>query len=1184
MKSLSVLLLLAAPAAGLLPFNTTAVAESPCWDVRHGIYYSGTVDLEAKRECESIAGCTFLEDTWLRCAPTEFMETIEPGACSNFVVEQQLYYYYWRSQSQGRGSKAFSDGCEWANCLKNREALCPQQVPDWENPLGDDRKCAWHNGKCQWSSLTDDLIDEKADLLEEVVHSDAVALHRCTVDAMRENGLTAGRSDFGCGPSVLSPDCLTQVTAMGNHAVSCAKETLRSSVEEYYDVNLRWEVESTKELYDCVSEGVQQCPFSQREFCSSVRHPQDWEIPSIADARACVADFNCMVPHYNECARKAEFVIEKALPVVRLSTGYQRAVNTQACLQRAVTTCGSSLQDVIDACLEFTNVEACGANLRCYIAELGACGVENNLWDQDTADDMRRVGPTITGNAKCFARELQGCGFHERGGFCSNGRMRDFADVGACLADFACMAKAIAPCQAGQELLFVAAREVGGRGCRDVDEACEAYCSEHVTSSPHNKDKCILYCRMDGYMQCTLLQRRNTYMTWRYRYVNGSGTYTHEAVVSDEAKQIACFEQSAPACGFDEDTFCEMAGAVPTDAEAEACTVQTKCAAKTLWTCLDRSRSSVVRALDKMADAAVTTYDKYPGLARATRACIEDKEALCGTKMSSLGYNTALCLADRTACEERARCITREAHACGVQSGLLQSATQDLMDSTGYTRCMLAAPAFQGVDLAQKIADLDYDFFFSPSQNLMRAHAKCAGWPLSKLTTILPSFAADPARRQIGSAQFCARSLASICEPFGFDAAAAAACALLATYRCRDGSEFNRKVDGCFADAAGECGAVKGLKTWANVQGVDCVNDVVKCAEMAVCLTAKTSTCLGTFLGGQAYGKLEQASSWTTDITEKYLGWGKKASVPSGGGGSTGGDGGSTAGDGSSTGGDGDSTGGDGGSTGGDGGSAGGDGGSTGGDGGSAGGDGGSAGGDGGSTGGDGGSAGGDGGSTGGDGGSAGGDGGSAGGDGGSTGGDGGSAGGDGGSAGGDGGSTGGDGGSTGGDGGSAGDTPLSGGSGDGGSGSTTSSGGSDGGSAAAADIGSGSMGGSMGGSTSGSTSGSMSGSTSGSGSGSGDGNAHKNAAPSEDKSSSTNLWIVVAAAGGGAIVAALVAVLIVKARAKKAAPQWDTTMCTEEINVRDYEIPMIEEADTLDAQASTHVETDRLTVAAVAE
>ena len=966
MKPLSaLLLLLAAPAATLAQVNTPS--RSPCWKVRRTIY-NGSFDWPAKHECDSIGVCTYVDLTWgLPCAPTEFMNSIEPGACPNSVIEDQMYYL--------KGNYHSPDGCKWTNCLKNRAALCPIAVPDWNMP--DDRKCAWHDGKCRQSVLTGELLVEKAALLAKAANSDAVALHRCAVDAMRENSLTASRPDFGCGASVLSPDCLTQVTAMGNSAVSCGKEALRSSVQAYYDDNLRWEVESTRELYDCVAEGIQQCPFSQREFCSSVRH-LDWEIPSVANAKACVADFNCMVPHYNACARQAEFAVRKSLPIVRLSDNYQRAVDTQVCLKTAVTRCGGSMHEVLEACLEFTNVEACAANLRCYIGELGACGYENDLWDKGTAEDMIKVGPTITSNAQCFARELQGCGFHRKGGFCSNGEMRDFAAVGACLADFTCMAKAIAPCQAGQEL----ARAVGGHKCKSVDEACRTYCGERVTSSHHNEQQCVLYCRIDGYVRCALLRTKSTYMSWRYDYnsSSSSSSWSRAVVVSDAVEQLACFEETAPACGFDEDTFCKVAnGATPTDAEAAACNVQTKCAAETLWTCLDKSQTSVVKALEKVADAAEATYNKHTSEAEATRACIEEKEVLCGAKMSSLGYNTALCLANHEACEERARCIVKEAHACGVQSGLLQSAVQDLLESTSYTRCMLTAPAFQGADLAQKVADLDYDFFFSPSSHLMRAHAKCAGWPLSRLTTILPDSVVDPARRQISSAEFCARSLTSVCEPLTFDPAAAAACALLATYRCRDGSASNKKVDACFADAAGECGAVKGQKTWANVQGVDCVNDVVKCAEMAACLTAKTSTCLGTFLGDQAYSKLERASPWATDTTERYLGWGKKA----------------------------------------------------------------------------------------------------------------------------------------------------------GGSGSE-----------------------------------------SGSGSASGDGNAHKNAAPGEDKSSSTNLWIVVAAAGGGAIVAALIAVAFVKARATKAAPQWDTTMCTEESC---DEIPMIEEAVKLDAQASSPVETDRL-------
>ena len=903
MTPLSVLLLLAAPASLARVISTTQTRpadgtpldplgpagpdsppwHSPCWNVQHN-YYNSTYDM-AKAKCESIRGCTYVTLTFygVPCAPTAFMDAIEPGACSSYTLADQLSYWqaYQRGWSYSYGLSS-PDMCEWTNCLKSRVELCPSQVPDWQDP--DDRRCRWHNGKCQQSVLTEEWLEERRDLLAEAVSDDADALHRCAVGAMKANGLTASRSDFGCGASVLSPDCVAQVTAMGNDALSCGKKTLQSSVQTYYDDNLRWEVANTRELYDCVAEGIQQCPFSQGEFCASVQH-LDWEIPSVAGAKACVSDYNCLVPHYNACARKAGFVIQTSLRTVRLPKRYQRALDTQVCLKKAATMCGGSLEDISDGCFEFTNVVACAANLRCYIAALGQCGYENYLWDKDTANDMLSVGPTITNNAKCFARELQECEFHKNGGFCSNGDLSDFAAVGACLADFTCMAKAIAPCQAGQELLFAAARGIGGR-CREVDEACNMYCSEHVTSSYHNKQQCVLYCRIDSYVRCTLLWSRSTYVSWSYDpRADAQNNWREMAVVSDDVERLACFEQAAPACGFDEATFCKMAdSAAPTDAEAEACTVQTKCAADTLWTCLDKSRGSVAEALKKIVGAVEATYDKHTGAAEATRACVVEKEALCGVKMSSLGYNTALCLANREACEERARCIVKEAHACGVQSGLLRSAAQDLLDSTSYTRCMLAE--FQGTDLAQKIADLDSDFFFHPSSHLMRAHAKCAGWSLSKLTTILPDSAVDPARRQISSSEFCARSLASICEPLSFDPAEAAACALLATYRCHDGSAFNKKVDACFADAAGECGAVKGQKTWANVQGVDCVNDVVKCAEMAACLTAKASTCLGSFLGGEARTKLDQASSWTADLTERYVGWGKKAGGTGGGTGS----------------------------------------------------------------------------------------------------------------------------------------------------------------------------------------------------------------------------------------------------------------------------------------------------------
>eukprot|EP00754_Rhynchopus_humris_P033173 Rhum_TRINITY_DN15451_c2_g1::Rhum_TRINITY_DN15451_c2_g1_i1::g.160182::m.160182 len=188
--------------------------DSPCWDVQRRRYYPYE---SARAECESISGCTYVSNSFAHsrnvvCAPTAFFDAIEPGACSGYALAEQLSY--WKYYRKGWSFSHSPDMCKWTNCLKNRIELCPLQVSDWQEP--EDRRCAWHNDKCQQSVLTDEWLEEKRDLLGNTARDDALALHRCTADAMWENGLTASRSDFGCGASVLSPDCVAQVTAMGN--------------------------------------------------------------------------------------------------------------------------------------------------------------------------------------------------------------------------------------------------------------------------------------------------------------------------------------------------------------------------------------------------------------------------------------------------------------------------------------------------------------------------------------------------------------------------------------------------------------------------------------------------------------------------------------------------------------------------------------------------------------------------------------------------------------------------------------------------------------------------------------------------------------------------------------------------------------------------------------------------------
>ena len=788
------------------------------------------------------------------------------GACSS--IEQ-----LGGGVKRGCPVNFYSSPCEYVNCLVKPQDVCGLPTAGSGNSTFAPRHCLWSNGRCHASVATAELPSNLVDQFAAVVEDDAKGLRQCGLAAMQVEGLTATRSDFGCGASVLSPDCIGKVSALGNLVQQCAKTKLTRSMQTYYDTELEYIVDGTKEVYDCTAEGVKTCAFSARAggFCGPARRVK-WEVPSTADAQACLADYSCLAQVYNTCAKQKAFVPATELPDQTLPEVYPRILQAQTCLEAHSGTCGGTVAEVMDACLKFTDVVACAANLRCYAAFLGQCGKQNDLWSQQTADEFVNAGPTMMTNARCFAEKLQDCGF-EKEGFCSSGKIRDATGVLHCLRDVACMARAVAPCQVGEAALEVALvdlleqaeerlpqchTEYRWRGEVGMKWQCSAYCRIRF---PTASSKCDYFCRAEGLLRCQLFP--------------DSGRRPDMVVT-----QFACLSAGEETCDFNEKTFCKIAGATPTDAEAAACQVQTKCAAKALWRCTKLLSPDFEEAADAVSDAAVKVYDKHTNQTLDTRTCIEAKEALCGAKMSDLGFNSALCLASPSECKERARCMFKEAHKCGEQTGFLQSAAQQMLESTGYTRCMLAE--FQGTDLALKIADLDYDFFFNPtSTKLMEAHAKCAGWPLSKLRTILPTWAVDPARRQISSVEFCGRSITSICEPFAFDEAASAVCALVALYRCRDGTSLNKHVDACFTDAAGECGAVKGRGTWANVQDVDCVNDAGKCAKMATCLTIKVVPCLGRLLGQQGVAIYGDA----TQEVEKVFGGGPSptaAQVPVG--------------------------------------------------------------------------------------------------------------------------------------------------------------------------------------------------------------------------------------------------------------------------------------------------------------
>ena len=777
-------------------------------------------------KCDALPGCVapgFSLSGW-DCFPVEFVDEIDQ-TCPDETLLHVLYSLWDERDFE----------CAWANCLKNDRSTCDEIIKN------EGLACRWHENVCVERGLTDALVDEKVEAFGEAVASGAKDVHQCAVDALSNEGLTASLPTFGCGSSVVSPNCVTGVMSMGESALRCAEATMTSRLQKYYDENLRTEVESTEKVYDCAAEAVKRCPhYGVRDICFAV----DGDLRRLND---CIDYYNCFSQQYNKCANVAAFALFAPLPAAAVSP-VQGAVND--CLQAFSRECGGSLSDVQRQCSTFTDVVSCAEHQACYLNHGGTCltkilrerlGPDYPIHDHSPSFVAR--GRNLVKDARCYSEGLQACGFEK--GFCSNGDLQSGADVAACLRDMTCMAKAVVPCTAVPLAVLAASAvaegvAVGERHCGFVHSACDTLCDAY----PFERN-CKPACRVETYMRCLL-----------------SDTYSFNATgvdIDQTMRDSICLLSAAGQCGYDERTFCKISGDTPTSAEAAACNTQVECTAKVASRCLEAPDSPVAALLAKV-DLVATLQHRYNDKFHDTRACIEEKEVTCGAKISDLGFNTALCLASPEECKARARCVVKQAHQCGLQTGLLRSAAQDLLESTTYARCMLAA--FNGTDLAQEVAELDGEFFFHPSTRLMQAHARCAGWPLSKLERLLPDWAVDPVRREVSSAEFCSRSLTSICAPFG-DEAATAACAVAAVYRCRDGTAFNKRVDACFTDAAGACGALEGVGTWANVQGVDCVSDASRCAELAACLTVKVSACLGKYAG--------EASARATGFLEREL-------------------------------------------------------------------------------------------------------------------------------------------------------------------------------------------------------------------------------------------------------------------------------------------------------------------------
>eukprot|EP00754_Rhynchopus_humris_P004110 Rhum_TRINITY_DN12113_c0_g1::Rhum_TRINITY_DN12113_c0_g1_i1::g.49399::m.49399 len=203
----------------------------------------------------------------------------------------------------------YSSPCEYVNCLVKPQDVCGLPQAGSSSSMFAYRSCLWTNGRCHASVTTAELPSNLAKLFAPAVEDAATGLRQCAVSTMSAEGLTSSRSDFGCGPAVLSPDCVDKVSVLGNLVQQCAKTTLKHSAQAYYDTELAYIADGTKEVYDCTAEEVKTCAFSTRAggFCGPARRVK-WEVPSTADAQACLADYNCLAEAYNRCAKQKAFV------------------------------------------------------------------------------------------------------------------------------------------------------------------------------------------------------------------------------------------------------------------------------------------------------------------------------------------------------------------------------------------------------------------------------------------------------------------------------------------------------------------------------------------------------------------------------------------------------------------------------------------------------------------------------------------------------------------------------------------------------------------------------------------------------------------------------------------------------------------------------------------------------------
>ena len=764
-------------------------------------------------KCSSVAGCEWVADDapvrlpYSRCLPTQFLADYASDRCGMSISR---VYWKWLDNSRGySGSR--SDDCAAVGCLKDPEGTCASRTGS----------CVWYDGQCR-SRISFDVDDK----LEAFTKDMPKNMSSCAKDALYAARLNTAADDWACGPSVLSPDCMVSVDKMGGEFKSCAGRAM----EAYYGKHLEFEVGGLRNEYDCTMEAVKECAFHQTRFCGAGRTAAGgYTLPTLAEAQGCVADYNCFTEKYNKCAESSRFVLARSLKAQELSSDYQVLLDTEACMRGFEVECGGSIKNVVDACNDDPAV--CAARIRCYSEKLATCGATKGLWDQEVSDTIVKRGAETEKDTKCFVRNLRQCDFPA--GFC-DGVETPGVDTARCLEDVACAVRAAAPCAV--DATWEAATEL--RGCSHVGPWCDGACSRgrwggDVAVTAEARDACVRMCRMDCYTQC----------------MGGvQPVCKFDASPTDVVQVYGCTRIRAAACGYVEDAFCTVAGETPTAEEAASCDKQARCVGEELAWCGDKAggfMKSTARLVKGAYEAADTSYTAQM---EATRTCITDSEAACGTSMQDLGYNVAQCVGGgRAACEERAHCMLKAVHKCGVDSGLLRDAVGDALDSTGYSRCLLEK--YAGDDLAARVADLDSRFFFDApsSRRLMLAHAECAGWSAGDLKTLLPDSVANPVEREVSSAVFCSRSLGSLCGRFSRDSLPSVLCGFAALYRCRDGSAFNEKVDSCFTEAAGACGSVAGVGTWENVKGVSCVDDVVKCAKMAVCLPHKVFACLGGF-------------------------------------------------------------------------------------------------------------------------------------------------------------------------------------------------------------------------------------------------------------------------------------------------------------------------------------------------